>query len=88
MVYHGQPRILTEIASVDLADPFVNPAGKDVPLGPQEPRWNYPVPYKRGDWRLRQIVDYGRTAAFAGIGHVAKYRVTWLENSTRSTPTG
>ena len=38
MVYHGQPRILTEIASVELADPFVNPAGKDVPLGPQEVR--------------------------------------------------
>ena len=28
MVYHGQPRILTEIASVNLADPFVNPAGQ------------------------------------------------------------
>ena len=80
MVYHGQPRILTEIASVDLADPFVNPLGKDVPLGPQEARWNYPVPYKSGEWRLRQIVDYGVTATFAGIGHVAKNRVTWLEN--------
>jgi hypothetical protein len=80
MVYHGQPRILTEIASVDLADPFINPAGKDLPLGPQEPRWNYPVPYTRSDWRLRQIVDYGITAAFAGILHVAKYRTTWLEN--------
>ena len=80
MVYHGQPRILTEIASVDLADPFVNPLGKDVPLGPQEARWNYPVPYKSGEWRLRQIVDYAVTATFAGIGHVAKNRVTWLEN--------
>ena len=68
MVYHGQPRILTEIASVELADPFVNPAGKDVPLGPQEARWNYPVPYKSGEWRLRQIVDYAVTATFAGIG--------------------
>ena len=80
MVYHGQPRILTEIASVDLADPFVNPLGKDVPLGPQEARWNYPVPYTSGEWRLRQIVDYAVTATFAGIGHVAKNRVTWLEN--------
>ena len=79
MVYHGQSRILTEIASVDLADPYVNPAGKDVPLGSQEPRWNY-LPYTRGDWHLRQIVDYGLTAAFAGISHVAKYRTAWLEN--------
>ena len=83
MVYHGQPRILTEIASVELADPFVNPAGKDVPLGPQDARWNYPVPYKSGAWRLRQIVDYAVTATFAGIGHVAKNRVTWLENFYR-----
>lgn len=80
MVYHGQPRILTEIASVDLADPIVNPAGKDVPLGPQELRWNFPLPYTRSDWRLRQIVEYGTTAAFAGMSHVAKYRTTWLEN--------
>jgi hypothetical protein len=80
MVYHGQPRILTEIASVDLADPFVNPAGKDVPLGPQDARATYPLPYTRGEWRLRQIVDYGITAAFAGITHVARNRVTWLEN--------
>ena len=80
MVYHGQPRILTEIASVNLADPYVNPAGKDKPLGPQEPRWNFPVPYSKSDWRLSQIVDYGVTVAWAGIQHVAKYRTTWMEN--------
>ena len=80
MVYHGQPRILTEIASVNLADPFVNPAGKDKPLGPQEPRWNFPMPYSKGEWKLAQIVDYGVTVAMAGIQHVAKYRATWLEN--------
>jgi hypothetical protein len=80
MVYHGQPRILSEIASVNLADPYVNPAGKDVPLGPQEARWNFPLPYSRSDWHLRQIVDYGETVAFAGMSHVAKYRTTWLEN--------
>jgi hypothetical protein len=83
MVYHGQPRILTEIASVNLADPYVNPAGRTVPLGPQEPRWNFPLPYTRADWTLRQIVDYGSTAAFAGIAHLAKYRTTWLENFYR-----
>ncbi|MCA1559636.1 MAG: M14 family metallopeptidase, partial [Acidobacteria bacterium] len=81
MVYHGQPRILTEIASANLADPFVNPAGKDKPLGPQETRWNFPLPYRQGEWRLRQIVDYGVTAALAGMSHVAKYRTSWLENS-------
>ncbi len=80
MVYHGQPRILTEIASVNLADPYVNPAGPDQPLGPQDRRWNFPAPYDSGEWRLRQIVDYGSTALFAGLAHMAKYRVDWLEN--------
>jgi hypothetical protein len=80
MVYHGQPRILTEIASVNLADPFVNPAGRDKPLGSQAPLMNFPLPYSKGEWKLAQIVDYGVTAALAGIRHVAKYRTTWLEN--------
>ena len=80
MVYHGQPRILTEIASVSLADPQVNPAGEDQPLGPQESRWNFPKPYSKGVWKLRDIVDYGQIAVFAGLSHLAKYRQNWLEN--------
>jgi hypothetical protein len=80
MVYHGQPRILTEIASVNLADPLVNPAGRDRPLGSQERRMNFPLPYTSSEWRLGQIVDYGVTVVFAGLSHLAKYRTTWLEN--------
>ena len=78
--YHGQPRILTEIASVNIADPFVNPAGKDTPLGPQDALWNYPLPYRSGEWRLRQIVDYADTVVFAGLTHMAKYHDMWLSN--------
>ncbi len=65
---------------MNLADPFVNPAGKDVPLGPQETRVNFPKPYSRGDWRLNDIVQYGFTAAVAGIAHVAKYHTEFLNN--------
>ena len=83
MLYHGQPRILTEIASARLADPFVNPAGPGVPLGPQEARLNFPLPYDRGTWRLGDIVDYGFTAVFAALEQVAKYRTTWMENYYR-----
>ena len=83
MLYHGQPRILTEIASARLADPFVNPVGEDQPLGPQEPRWNFPVPYDQSVWRLGDIVDYGRIAVFAALEQVAKYRTRWLENFYR-----
>ena len=83
MLYHGQPRILTEIASARLADPFVNPAGPDEPLGPQEARVNFPLPYDRGTWRLGDIVDYGFTAVFAALDQVAKNRTTWMENYYR-----
>ena len=83
MLYHGQPRILTEIASARLAYPFVNPAGPGVPLGPQEARLNFPLPYDRGTWRLGDIVDYGFTAVFAALEQVAKYRTTWMENYYR-----
>ncbi len=81
MVYHGQPRILTEIASSgpNLADPYVNPQ-KGQPLGPQESRWNFPVPYSKDTWTLGQQMDYGITAALAGIAHVAKYGHEWLYN--------
>ncbi len=84
MVYHGQPRILTEIANSggNLADPFVNPQ-RGRPLGPQEPRWNFPVPYSKDTWTLGQQVDYGVTAALAGISHVAKYGREWLYNFYR-----
>jgi hypothetical protein len=84
MVYHGQPRILTEIASSggNLADPYVNPQ-RGRPLGPQESRWNFPVPYSKDTWTLGQQVDYGVTAALAGMSHVAKYGREWLYNFYR-----
>jgi hypothetical protein len=82
MVYHGQPRILTEIAGGALADTYVNPR-KGQPLGPQESRWNFPVPYSKDTWSLQQQVDYGVTAAMAGIAHVAKYGREWLYNFYR-----
>ncbi len=84
MVYHGQPRILTEIANSggNLADPFVNPQ-RGRPLGPQESRWNFPVPYSKDTWTLGQQVEYGVTAALAGMSHVAKYGHEWLYNFYR-----
>ena len=83
MLYHGQPRILTEIASARLADPYHNPAGYGRPLGPQQRRSNFPVPYEHSVWRLSDIVEYGRIAVFAGLEQMAKYRHRWLENFHR-----
>jgi len=82
MVYHGQPRILTEIANSNLADPLVNP-DKGKPLGWQESRAHFPVPYTKDTWTLGQQVDYGITVAIAGMSHVAKYGREWLYNFYR-----
>ena len=82
MIYHGQPRILTEIATSRLADPYTNPR-KGQPIGPQDARWNFPVPYSKDTWTLAQQVDYGITAAFAGMSHVSKYGREWLYNFYR-----
>jgi hypothetical protein len=81
MVYHGQPRILTEIANSALADPVKSPNGR--PLGPQESRAHFPVPYTKDTWTLGQQVDYGVTVAIAGMTEVAKYGRSWLMNFYR-----
>jgi hypothetical protein len=83
MMYHGQPRILTEIASARLADPIVNPAGINRPFGPQQPSWNFPMPYDSGVWRLSDIVEYGEIALFAALDQVTKEKTRWLENFYR-----
>jgi hypothetical protein len=81
MVYHGQPRILTEIANSNLADPVKSPNGR--PLGWQEPTAHFPVPYDKDTWTLGQQVDYGVTVALAGMTEVAKYGRNWLMNFYR-----
>ncbi len=78
MIYKGQPRILSEIATSNLADPVKSPDGK--PLGPQETSRDFPVAYSKDTWTLEQQVDYGVIVALAGIEHVAKYGKSFLEN--------
>ncbi len=41
------------------------------------------MPYSKDTWTLGQQVDYGVTAALAGISHVAKYGREWLYNFYR-----
>ena len=81
MVYHGQPRILTEIANSNLADPVKSPNGR--PLGWQDSRAHFPVPYTKDTWTLGQQVEYGVTVAIAGMTEVAKYGRSWLMNFYR-----
>ncbi len=83
MVYHGQPRILTEIASANLAAPYINPRGPNRPLGPQDARTNFPAPYDSAVWRLGDIVEYTEISTYAALENMAKYRTRWMENFHR-----
>lgn len=53
---------------------------KGEPLGWQESRAHFPVPYSKDTWTLGQQVDYGVIVAFAGMSHVAKNGREWLYN--------
>jgi len=81
--YHGGIRILSEAASVRLATPItldVEELQARGPWNPRQPGWNHPLPWQGGTWRLQDIVDYERTAAYACLEHAAHFRKSWLTN--------
>jgi Zinc carboxypeptidase len=83
MTYHGAPRILTEVASVDdLAYDYESDDGG--PIGPQEPDTNFIEPYDQSVWRLSQILDYLEQSVWAGLSNVAKYHEEWLYDFYRT----
>lgn len=83
MAYHGAPRILTEVASVeDLAYNQVSEDGG--PIGPQELDTNFLEPYDKSVWKLSQILDYLEQSVYAGMSNVGKYHEEWLFNFYRT----
>ena len=81
MVYHGQPRILTEIA-VGESRRSVRQSGRQGQAARTAgvARRTSRGRTRRASGGSSQIVDYGLTAALAGIAHVAKYHAEFLTN--------
>ncbi len=82
--YHGGIRILSEAASARLASPIKVSWDQLIEEGrgynAKKSTWNFPLPWKGGEWHLRDIVDYELIAAFACLRHAALYRDRWLTN--------
>ncbi|MBE3519583.1 MAG: hypothetical protein IMW97_04690 [Firmicutes bacterium] len=82
--YHGGVRILSELASAKLASPVVisrdelkpAPDGRD----PGQSTWAQPLPWKGGEWRLRDIIEYELIAVRACLLHAARWKRMWLWN--------
>jgi hypothetical protein len=77
--YHGGIRILTEAASVQVATP-ITIREEDLPSSAREESVSMPLPWKGGEWRLRDIVEYDYGAVIAALTNAARLRENWLQN--------
>jgi hypothetical protein len=80
--YHGGIRILTEAASVRGASP-ITIGFEDLSTSVREPSVKMPLPWKGGEWRLRDIVEYDYAAVKAALTNAARLRENWLRNFYR-----
>ncbi|MEV5693304.1 M14 family zinc carboxypeptidase [Micromonospora globbae] len=74
----GTSTWLTEIASVrDLAYTYTS----DTVLEPADKTLRSVMPYDRKTWSLKQIVEYGSSAAYSGMKTVSGDPTSWLYNN-------
>jgi hypothetical protein len=81
--YHGSVDLLSEAASCRLATPVTVDEDKlkvERGFDPKKRTWNHPLPWKGGEWTLREIVEYDKLAALAFLEHAARNRRQWLRN--------
>lgn len=83
IAYHNGLRILTESASADIATPVNIPfekLGRGIGYDPKVASWNFPDPWKGGEWHLGDIVAYQIDAFFSIANNAAVFRERYLNN--------
>lgn len=83
IAYHNGLRILTESASADIATPVNIPFEKlarGIGYDPKVASWNFPDPWKGGEWHLGDIVAYQIDAFFSIANNAAVFRERYLNN--------
>ena len=83
IAYHNGLRILTESASADIASPVNIPyerLGRGIGYDSEVASWNFPNPWKGGEWHLGDIVDYQNAAFFSIARNAATFRERYLNN--------
>lgn len=83
--FHNIVGMLTESASARLASPlFIQPdqlRGESLQFPVYEAQSNFPHPWEGGWWRLRDIVEQQKIAAWAVLDLAARHRETLLYNA-------
>jgi hypothetical protein len=83
IAYHNGLRILTESASANIASPINIPfdrLARGIGYDAKVSSWNFPNPWKGGEWRLGDIVDYQIAAFFSIANSAAVFRERYLNN--------
>jgi hypothetical protein len=83
IAYHNGLRVLTESASANIASPIDIPfdrLGRGIGYDAKDATWNFPNPWKGGEWHLGDIVDYQIAAFFSIANNAAVFRQRYLSN--------
>jgi len=83
IAYHNGLRILTESASANIASPVNIPfdrLARGIGYDGKVATWNFPEPWKGGEWHLGDIVAYQIDAFFSIVNSAAVYRERFLNN--------
>jgi hypothetical protein len=82
--YHAGLRVLTESASVRIASPmrirFEDLDTNALGYNARQASWNFPDPWKGGEWKLRDIVDYQHIAFESCLHNVAQNRARYVRD--------